>query len=58
MKVLDPKTKTIKVVFQEYSIGEGTVCPECNQPLKERDYKLMEQLGYSRCIKCGAKLKK
>lgn len=56
MKVLDPKT--IKVVFQEYNIGEATSCPECNQPLKERDYKLMEQIGYSRCIKCGAKLKK
>ena len=58
MKVLDPKTKTVKVVFQEYTIGEASVCPECNQPLKERDYNLMKQIGYTRCIKCGAKLKK
>ena len=58
MKVLDPKTKTVKVVFQEYSIGESTSCPECNQPLKERDHNFMKQIGYTRCLKCGAKLKK
>lgn len=56
MKVLDPKTKIIKVVFQEYPI-EATVCPKCNQLLKERDYKLIEQISYTRCLKCGAKLK-
>lgn len=58
MKVLDPKTKTVKVVFQEYAVGESASCPECSQPLKERDYKLIEQIGYTRCLKCGAKLKK
>lgn len=58
MKVLDPKTKTVKVVFQEYNIGESVSCPECNQPLKERDHNLMKQIGYTRCLKCGAKLKK
>ena len=58
MKIYDPKTKRARVVFNEYSLNGANVCPECKQPLSERDFEIMEQLGYRSCIKCGAKLKK
>ena len=58
MKIYDSKTKRARVVFNEYNLNGSTACPECHQPLSEHDFKLMEQLGYRSCIKCGAKLKK
>lgn len=58
MKIYDTKTKRARVVFNEYSLNGATACPECNQPLSEHDFKLLEELGVRSCIKCGAKLKK
>ena len=57
MKIYDPKTKKARVVFNEYSLNGSETCPECHQPLSERDFKLLEELGVRSCIKCGAKLK-
>ena len=58
MKIRDEKTKKVRVVFNEYNLNGATVCPECHQPLSEYDYKVMDDLGYRSCIKCGAKLKR
>ena len=58
MKIKDEKTKRVRVVFKEYNLNGSTVCPECHQPLTEYDFKIMEDLGYRSCIKCGAKLRR
>lgn len=58
MKIRDEKTKRTRVVFNEYNLNGATACPECHQPLTDYDFKIMEELGYRSCIKCGAKLKK
>ena len=58
MKIKDEKSKRVRVVFQEYKLDGATACPECHQPLTDYDFKIMEELGYRSCIKCGAKLKK
>ena len=58
MKIRDEKTKRVRVVFKEYELNGATTCPECHQPLSEYDFKIMNELGYRSCIKCGAKLKK
>ena len=58
MKIRDEKTKRTRVVFNEYSLRGATACHECHQPLTDYDFRIMEELGYRSCIKCGAKLKK
>ena len=58
MKIYDPKTKRARVIFNEYNLGGAQSCPECNQPLSEYDFKLLEELGVRSCVKCGARLKK
>ena len=58
MKIRDEKTKKVRVVFKEYQLNGANSCPECHQSLTDYDFKIMEELGYRSCIKCGAKLKK
>ena len=58
MKIKDEKTKRVRVVFKEYQLGEAKACPECHQPLTDYDFKIMDDLGYRSCVKCGAKLKR
>lgn len=57
-KVIDEKTGRVQVVFNKYELKGSKTCPECGQPLKERDFELLEQLGKRSCIKCGAILLK
>ena len=58
MKIYDDKTKTTRVVFNEYKLDGKTTCPECLRAFKEHDIKFLEQNGTIRCSKCGAKLVK
>ena len=58
MKIRDEKTKRVRVVFNEYNLNGADSCPECHQRLTEYDYKIMDELGYRSCVKCGAKLKR
>ena len=58
MKVLDPKTKTVKVVFKEYNLEGKEACPECGRPFKDYDLKRLNENGRTTCVKCGAKLVK
>lgn len=58
MKIYDPKTKRVRVVFNEYTLNGANSCPECHQPLSDYDFKVLEELGVRSCVKCGAKLKK
>jgi len=58
MKIRDEKTKKVRVVFNEYNLNGQETCPECHQPLTEYDFKIMDELGYRSCVKCGAKLKR
>lgn len=56
MKIFDDKTKTTRVVFKEYKLGDSNTCPECNRAFKDHDIKYLEINGSIRCSKCGAKL--
>lgn len=58
MKIYDAKTGKATVVFKEYELNGAKACPECHRPFKEYDIKRLEENGYTRCVKCGAKLKK
>lgn len=56
MKIRDEKTKTTKVVFNEYKLDGKTTCPECGRSFKDYDIKHLEENGRMSCVKCGAKL--
>ncbi len=56
-RIINEKTKQKVTVFNTYELNGSTACPECHQPLSEYDFKIIKELGYRSCIKCGAKLK-
>ena len=56
-KVINEKTKQKATVFNTYELKGSEVCPECGRALDEHDLKILKELGYRSCVKCGAKLK-
>lgn len=58
MKIFDERLKRNIVKFNEYELNGAAACPECHRSFKDYDVKRLEENGYIRCSKCGAKLKK